>query len=185
MNLGILRKVAVLGITACAGPSQPPAASLRRSRLPKLTRFTWTERSGERTILRSRKRATPGTSLARAPIQVETGQLPIRCSNVYITGSGAVLYSRVFPSGFASKARRRWTSTYDVSFFNGHYHIYYAFSAFGKNTSGIALVTNKTLDPTSKDFSGWTKGWSCCRARMTTSMPSTRTSRSTRREIPG
>ena len=40
----------------------------------------------------------------------------------------------------------------DVSHFAGKYHIYYAFSAFGKNTSGIALVTNKTLDPASPDF---------------------------------
>jgi len=30
--------------------------------------------------------------------------------------------------------------------------VYYAFSAFGKNTSGIALVTNKTLDQSSPDF---------------------------------
>ena len=30
--------------------------------------------------------------------------------------------------------------------------MYYAFSAFGKNTSGIALVTNKTLDQSSPDF---------------------------------
>ena len=40
----------------------------------------------------------------------------------------------------------------DVSYFNGEFHLYYAFSLFGKNTSGIALVTNKTLDPASPNF---------------------------------
>jgi arabinan endo-1,5-alpha-L-arabinosidase len=40
----------------------------------------------------------------------------------------------------------------DISYFNGEFHLYYAFSAFGKNTSGIALLTNKTLDPNRPDF---------------------------------
>jgi arabinan endo-1,5-alpha-L-arabinosidase len=40
----------------------------------------------------------------------------------------------------------------DISFFNGKYHLYYAYSLFGKNTSGIALLTNKTLDPGSPDY---------------------------------
>ena len=43
----------------------------------------------------------------------------------------------------------------DISYFNGEYHLYYAYSLFGKNTSGIALLTNKTLDPASPDFH-WT-----------------------------
>jgi arabinan endo-1,5-alpha-L-arabinosidase len=40
----------------------------------------------------------------------------------------------------------------DISYFNGEFHLYYAFSVFGKNTSGIALLTNKTLNPKSLDF---------------------------------
>jgi arabinan endo-1,5-alpha-L-arabinosidase len=36
----------------------------------------------------------------------------------------------------------------DVSYFNGLYHVYYAGSSFGTNTSVIGLVTNKTLDAT-------------------------------------
>jgi len=40
----------------------------------------------------------------------------------------------------------------DISYFNGAFHLYYAYSLFGKNTSGIALVTNKTLDSTSPDY---------------------------------
>jgi arabinan endo-1,5-alpha-L-arabinosidase len=40
----------------------------------------------------------------------------------------------------------------DISYHNGLYYLYYAVSAFGKNTSCIGVVTNKTLDPSSKDF---------------------------------
>lgn len=40
----------------------------------------------------------------------------------------------------------------DVSFFEGKYHLYYAYSSFGSNESGIALVTNKTLDPESPRY---------------------------------
>ena len=40
----------------------------------------------------------------------------------------------------------------DISFENGEYRLYYAWSLFGKNSSGIALATNKTLDPSSPDY---------------------------------
>lgn len=43
----------------------------------------------------------------------------------------------------------------DVSFHNGQYYLYYSVSSFAKNTSGIGVATNKTLDPASKDFK-WT-----------------------------
>jgi arabinan endo-1,5-alpha-L-arabinosidase len=40
----------------------------------------------------------------------------------------------------------------DISYVHHEYRLYYAYSRFGKNTSGIALATNKTLDPTSLNF---------------------------------
>jgi arabinan endo-1,5-alpha-L-arabinosidase len=40
----------------------------------------------------------------------------------------------------------------DISYHNGQFYLYYAVSAFGKNTSCIGVATNKTLDPNSKDF---------------------------------
>jgi arabinan endo-1,5-alpha-L-arabinosidase len=40
----------------------------------------------------------------------------------------------------------------DISFHNGKYYLYYAVSAFGKNTSCIGLAINKTLDSASADF---------------------------------
>jgi arabinan endo-1,5-alpha-L-arabinosidase len=35
----------------------------------------------------------------------------------------------------------------DISYHNGQYYLYYSVSAFGKNSSCIGLVTNKTLHP--------------------------------------
>jgi arabinan endo-1,5-alpha-L-arabinosidase len=41
----------------------------------------------------------------------------------------------------------------DISYFNGKYHLYYAGSRFGTNTSVVGLATNTTLDPASPDYS--------------------------------
>jgi len=40
----------------------------------------------------------------------------------------------------------------DIYYHQGNYYLYYAVSAFGKNTSAIGLTTNKTLDPKSPDY---------------------------------
>ena len=40
----------------------------------------------------------------------------------------------------------------DISYFDGLYHLYYAGSSFGSNTSVIALATNVTLDPSSPRY---------------------------------
>jgi arabinan endo-1,5-alpha-L-arabinosidase len=40
----------------------------------------------------------------------------------------------------------------DIAYYKGEYRLYYAYSLFGKNTSGIALATNKTLDRNSPDY---------------------------------
>lgn len=46
----------------------------------------------------------------------------------------------------------------DISFEHGEYRLYYAYSLFGKNISGIALATNKTLDPKSPSYKWVDKG---------------------------
>jgi arabinan endo-1,5-alpha-L-arabinosidase len=46
----------------------------------------------------------------------------------------------------------------DISYVHHEYRLYYAYSLFGKNTSGIALATNKTLDTTSLDYKWIDKG---------------------------
>ena len=83
----------------------------------------------------------------------EKGQLPIRCSGDLLHWKRCGFIFDGIPEWIRKESPQTvdlWAP--DVSFFEGRYHIYYAFSVFGKNTSGIALVTNKTLNPASKDF---------------------------------
>ena len=84
------------------------------------------------------------------------GQLPIRCSEdlQHWKRCGQVFDEIPYWIRSQSPATKElWAP--DISYFNGEYHLYYAFSVFGKNTSGIALATNKTLNPSSPDFR-WT-----------------------------
>lgn len=46
----------------------------------------------------------------------------------------------------------------DISHEHGEYRLYYAYSLFGVNTSGIGLATNKTLDRTSPQYKWVDKG---------------------------
>ena len=46
----------------------------------------------------------------------------------------------------------------DISYFAGAYHLYYAASSFGSNTSLIALATTPTLDPASPRYHWTDKG---------------------------
>jgi arabinan endo-1,5-alpha-L-arabinosidase len=81
------------------------------------------------------------------------GQLAIRCSRNL---SEWKLCGRVFAAlpewirESSPKTKDLWAP--DISYFNGKYHLYYAYSAFGVNTSGIALATNETLDPASVKY---------------------------------
>ncbi len=40
----------------------------------------------------------------------------------------------------------------DIFFHEGTYYVYYSYSHFGKNSSAIGVVTNKTLNPESPDY---------------------------------
>lgn len=40
----------------------------------------------------------------------------------------------------------------DIQYYDGLYYLYYSPSAFGKNTSAIGVMTNKTLDQNSTDY---------------------------------
>lgn len=46
----------------------------------------------------------------------------------------------------------------DISYHNGKYYLYYAVSAFGKNTSAIGVAVNTTLDSASANFKWEDKG---------------------------
>jgi len=82
-----------------------------------------------------------------------TGELPIRCSADLRHWKRCGHVFAGIPEWIKKESpetKELWAP--DISYFNGEYHLYYAFSVFGKNTSGIALATNKTLDPKSPSF---------------------------------
>ncbi len=81
------------------------------------------------------------------------GQFQIRCSNDLHAWK---LCGHVFdqiPAWIqktSPQTRDLWAP--DISYENGEYRLYYAYSVFGKNTSGIALATNTTLDRSSPAY---------------------------------
>jgi arabinan endo-1,5-alpha-L-arabinosidase len=91
---------------------------------------------------------------ANGPIR--KGELPIRCSqDLHAWKLCGFVFDQIpeWIKKQSPETKELWAP--DISFFNGEYHLYYAFSVFGKNTSGIALLTNKTLNPKSAKFH-WT-----------------------------
>lgn len=81
------------------------------------------------------------------------GQLPIRCSHDLREWKNCGFVFESIPDWIhkiSPATRGLWAP--DISYFNGEYHLYYAYSRFGVNTSGIALATNKTLDPQSPNY---------------------------------
>lgn len=88
---------------------------------------------------------------ANGPIR--KGELPIRCSNdLHVWKMCGYVFDKIPEWITKENPRTKELWAPDISYFNGEYHLYYAFSVFGKNTSGIALLTNKTLNPKSADF---------------------------------
>jgi len=81
------------------------------------------------------------------------GELPVRCSKDLQRWQRCGYVLPDVPEWIKKESpetKNLWAP--DVSYFGGEFHLYYAFSIFGKNTSGIALLTNKTLDPGSPQF---------------------------------
>jgi arabinan endo-1,5-alpha-L-arabinosidase len=97
--------------------------------------------------------APPGGGAAAKPDRRNLPQFPIRCSDDLQQWKRC---GEVFPAipkwiqEMSPKTSELWAP--DISYFDGQYHLYYAFSAFGKNTSGIALATNETLDASSPRY---------------------------------
>lgn len=118
--------------------------------------------------------AQPAAPSLRGYISAHDPSTMIKCKNryyVFSTGQGILSKSsadKVFwtpgPSVFTNVPS--WTTNAvpgfsgvfwapDALFFNNQYHLYYAVSTFGSQTSGIGLVTNPTLDPTDATYH-WT-----------------------------
>jgi arabinan endo-1,5-alpha-L-arabinosidase len=83
------------------------------------------------------------------------GHIPIRCSKDLVAWKHCGHVFDQLPPWLTSDpqvpgSRGIWAP--DISWFDGKFHLYYAYSLFGKNTSGIGLATNATLDPTRPDY---------------------------------
>ena len=83
------------------------------------------------------------------------GHIPIRCSKDLVQWKYCGSVFNQLPAWIVNdpgvpNVRGIWAP--DVSYFDGKFHLYYAYSAFGKNTSGIGLATNVTLDASRPDY---------------------------------
>ena len=86
----------------------------------------------------------------RAP---DGGQFAVRCSKNLTDWKMCGHVFEAIPAWIkeaSPRTRDLWAP--DISFFKGKYHLYYAYSAFGVNTSGIALATNTTLNPADPNY---------------------------------
>jgi arabinan endo-1,5-alpha-L-arabinosidase len=67
---------------------------------------------------------------------------------------GPPIFPNKLPEWAASAAPRNngdvWAP--DIVFLNGKFYLYYCISVFGKNTSGIGVATNPTLDPRDPNY---------------------------------
>ena len=95
----------------------------------------------------------PGAPPVTRPATAQLPQFQIRCSqDLHAWKRCGAVFPKIpeWIQQLSPRTEELWAP--DISYFDGLYHLYYAFSAFGKNTSGIALATNKTLDPASPKY---------------------------------
>lgn len=93
------------------------------------------------------------------PATAQLPQMQIRCSkDLHVWRLCGTVFPKVpeWIQKTSPETRELWAP--DISYYDGLFHLYYAFSAFGKNTSGIALATNKTLDPASPQYKWMDRG---------------------------
>ncbi len=125
-----------------------------------------------RSVLGIPAAALAAAALAAAPVRAQSTSIPVHdpvmirqngTYYVFATGRGIAVWSspdmkhweRMAPVFDAAPAwarrvvpdfrNREWAP--DVRLHDGMYYLYYAISAFGKNTSAIGVATNRTLDP--------------------------------------
>ena len=87
------------------------------------------------------------------------GSLPILCSSDRTHWSVCGYVFNKIPSWVLAQVPGivgLWAP--DISYFNGLYHVYYAGSTFGSNTSVIGLATNTTLDPSDPNYAWVNQG---------------------------
>jgi arabinan endo-1,5-alpha-L-arabinosidase len=81
------------------------------------------------------------------------GSLPVLCSTHRVVWTSCGYVFGAIPTWVTAQVPGvigLWAP--DISYFNGLYHVYFAGSTFGSNTSVIGLATNTTLDSTDPNY---------------------------------
>lgn len=142
---GLRRETAVLILFVCAAIATPVHA--QQPHALRLTGAYWGThdpsiiKSGDTWYVFATGRALDG------------GQFQVRCSkNLTAWKTCGHVLDRIpeWINNVSPGTTELWAP--DISYENGEFRLYYAYSLFGKNTSGIALATNRTLDPRSPDY---------------------------------
>ena len=84
---------------------------------------------------------------------IKGGHVPIRCSpDLHVWKLCGVVFSELplWAKNEIPATETVWAP--DISQTNGEYRLYYAISAFGKNTSVIGFLSNETLDPKAANY---------------------------------
>lgn len=103
--------------------------------------------------------ARPNPATASSLPSVLRPQIAVRCSKDLLEWR---FCGAVFPAlpqwirDISPSTKDLWAP--DISYFDRLFHLYYSYSVFGRNTSGIGLATNVTLDPSSPRYKWDDKG---------------------------
>jgi arabinan endo-1,5-alpha-L-arabinosidase len=142
--------------TACGGGSNGSSSSTSTPPPPP-TVFSAYDLTGAITPVRDpsvmRQGSTYYVFSTDASGEPTVGSLPILCSTDRVAWAACGYVFAKVPQWVTDQVPGLiglWAP--DISYFNGLYHIYYAGSSFGWNTSVIGLATNTTLDPTDPSY---------------------------------
>jgi len=69
----------------------------------------------------------------------------------WVTGPSVFTTAPSWTAGYTGSSLNGFWAP-EIIYFNGLYHLYYAVSTFGVNTSAIGLATNPTLDPSNSSY---------------------------------
>ncbi len=149
----VLLSSLVSSLIACGGGT---SSSLTQPSHPSSSVFTNYHLTGDTTPVRDPSLIRQGSTyyqFGTDPGAPDGGSLPIRCSNDRVTWTTCGYVLSQIPAWIVAKVPGvvgLWAP--DISFFSGLYHVYYAGSTFGSNTSVIGLATTATLDQTDPDY---------------------------------
>ncbi len=145
-NKWVIAATFALGLFRSAAPAQQPEALQLSGAFP-FTHDPSIAKDGKTYYVFATGKAPDG------------GQFPMRCSEDLHTWRMCGHVFDDIPAWVKERSpgtKELWAP--DISHEHGEYRLYYAYSLFGVNTSGIGLAVNKTLDRSSPEYKWVDKG---------------------------